>query len=82
MHQVRRGAYLDSIVLLQLQGFLASQPGVVDAGAVMATAVNLDILEQSGLRPEVETSAEDLLLVAEAESLGVDVGVTPSSVRK
>jgi FdrA protein len=34
----------------------------------MATAVNLEILEESGLRPEVDVAIDDLLLVVEAQS--------------
>ena len=36
--EVRSGAYYDSVVLMQLQKGLAGLPGVIDAGAVMATA--------------------------------------------
>ena len=69
-HEVRPGAYADSVVLMQLQAGLAGLDGVVDAAAVMATPTNLELLEASGLRPEPDTGAgpDDLLLVVRAGS--------------
>lgn len=66
---VRRGAYLDSIVLMQLQAALAAEPGIDDAGVVMATAANRALLAASGLLPEAldgpdeQPSDDDLLIV-------------------
>ncbi len=67
---VRPGAYFDSVVLMQLQRNLAALPGVLDAGVVMATAANLEILAANGLAPETETPAgpHDLLIAVRAES--------------
>lgn len=67
---VRPGAYYDSIVLMQLQRGLATLPGVLDAGVVMATSANLDLLTASGLAPEPGTAAgpHDLLIAVKAES--------------
>lgn len=69
-HQVRRGAYADSIVLMQLQSALADLPGVEDAGVVMATRANLDLLRANRLLPEaeLELGADDMLLVVKADS--------------
>jgi FdrA protein len=58
--EVRLGAYYDSIVLMQLQRALTEQPGVLDAGVVMGTKANKEVLAQSSL------------LVAEAEAAGND----------
>ena len=58
--EVRSGAYYDSVVLMQLQRALAEQPGVLDAGVVMGTSANKEVLAQSSL------------LVAEAEAAGND----------
>lgn len=66
--EVRRGAYYDSVVLMQLQRGLLGLPGVLDAGAVMATTVNLELLDASGLRPEEATSPDDLLIVVKADN--------------
>lgn len=68
---VRPGAYFDSVVLMQLQRALAGLPDVLDAGVVMATAANLEILAANGLAPEeTETAAgpHDLLIAVRAES--------------
>jgi FdrA protein len=58
--EVRSGAYYDSVILMQLQRSLAEQPGVTDAGVVMGTNANKEVLEQSGM------------LVSEAEAAGAD----------
>ncbi len=71
-HQLRPGVYCDSIVLLQVQKGLATEPGVLDAAAVMATPANLALLAASGLRPAElgEVAADDLLISVRAESSG------------
>jgi FdrA protein len=58
--EVRSGAYYDSVVLMQLQRALTEQPGILDAGVVMGTSANKEVLAQSSL------------LVAEAEAAGND----------
>jgi FdrA protein len=67
---VRPGAYHDSVVLMQLQRALAGLPGVLDAGVVMATPANLDVLAASGLMGETKTAAgpHDLLIAVKAET--------------
>ncbi|RPH56508.1 acyl-CoA synthetase FdrA [bacterium] len=67
---VRAGAYYDSVVLMQLQRALATLPGVLDAGVVMATPANRDLLEASGLLPgsEIAAGPNDLLIAVKAES--------------
>jgi FdrA protein len=67
--QVRSGAYHDSVVLMQLQRALAALPGILDAGVVMGTDANKDILAQSDLlTPEVQAAgADDLIIVVRAE---------------
>src|SRR5512132_3968588 len=68
-YDVRRGAYYDSVVLMQLQRGLLSLPGVVDAGVVMATQANCDLLSANNLLPgSVSASPDDLLIVVKAES--------------
>ncbi|ADU51587.1 protein FdrA [Thermaerobacter marianensis DSM 12885] len=46
---VRPGAYYDSITLMQLQRHLRQLPGVDEAGAVMATDANKELLAMAGL---------------------------------
>ena len=67
--EIWAGAYYDSVVLMQLQKALAGLPGVVDAGVVMATPANLELLEAGGLlTPEAKTAkADDLLIVVKGE---------------
>jgi len=68
--EIRRGAYYDSVVLMQLQRELAALPGVLDAGVVMGTDANKDILVQSDLlTPEAQAAGpDDLIIVVKAES--------------
>ena len=65
---VRAGSYHDSVVLMQLQRALAALPGVQDAGVVMATEANLDLLEASDLETGADAGPDDLLIVVKAES--------------
>jgi FdrA protein len=68
-HDVRRGAYYDSVVLMQLQRGLIGLPGVIDAGVVMATPANRDLLAANNLLPEsITASPDDLLIVVKAEN--------------
>jgi len=67
--EIRSGAYYDSVILMQLQRSLAALPGVLDAGVVMGTEANKDILAQSDLlTPEAQAAAaDDLVIVVRAE---------------
>jgi FdrA protein len=68
-HELRPGAYYDSVVLMQLQRALVDLDGVLDAGVVMATQANLDLLEDTGLPiKNVEARPENLLIVIKAKS--------------
>ena len=68
--EIRRGAYYDSVVLMQLQRALARIDGVEDAGAVMGAPANKDLLAQNNLlSPEADQAgADDLILVVRAAS--------------
>lgn len=67
-YDIRRGAYYDSVVLMQLQRGLVGLPGVLDAGVVMATPANCDLLAANNLLPDAITaSPDDLLIVVKAE---------------
>lgn len=65
---VRPGVYHDSVVLMQLQRGLAALPGVLDAGVVMATPANRELLAAAGLEAPEEAGPGDLLIVVKAES--------------
>ena len=63
--EIRPGAYYDSVILMQLQRALAALPDVQEAGVVMGTAANKELLAQSALStPAVETAAADDLIIA------------------
>lgn len=74
--EIRRGAYYDSVVLMQLQRGLLQLPGVADAGVVMATPANRDLLTQSDLLTAQADAAspDDLLIVVRAESDAAAIG--------
>src|SRR5688572_576140 len=66
---VRAGAYYDSVVLMQLQRGLLELSGVVDAGVVMATQANRDLLAANNLLPDsISANPDDLLIVVKAEA--------------
>lgn len=64
---IRAGSYHDSVVLMQLQRSLAALPGVLDAGVVMATPVNRELLAAGGLEVG-EAGPDDLLVSVKAEN--------------
>ena len=68
--EIRAGSYYDSVVLMQLQRALTELRGVLDAGVVMGTAANKELLAQNALLTDkVERAApEDLILIVRAES--------------
>ena len=66
---VRAGAYYDSVVLMQLQRGLLELPGVLDAGVVMATQANRELLATNKLLPDlISANPDDLLIVVKADS--------------
>lgn len=74
--QIRTGVYYDSAVLMQLQRSLAGLPGVGDAGVIMGTDTNKELLERIDLvSPEVTNSREnDLVIVVRADSEAIADG--------
>jgi FdrA protein len=67
LSEVRLGAYFDSVVLMQLQRELALLPGVIDAGVVMATPANCELLISSGFSFDKGARSDDLLIVIKAD---------------
>jgi FdrA protein len=67
--EIRSGAYYDSVILMQLQRSLTELPGVLDAGVIMGTDANKDLLSQSDLLvPDIQSAlADDLVIVIKAE---------------
>ena len=68
--EIRSGVYYDSAFLMQLQRSLAGLPGVQDAGVVMGTEGNKEILAHIDLlSTEAEAAKpDDLVIVVRAES--------------
>ncbi|MFQ5955582.1 MAG: acyl-CoA synthetase FdrA [Kiloniellales bacterium] len=66
---IRRGAYYDSIVLMELQAALMSLPGVTGAGVMMGTPANKALLDQNGLStPDTQAALpEDLIISIEGQ---------------
>ncbi len=67
---IRRGAYYDSAFLMRLQRTLADLPDVQDAGVVMGTPANQELLAAADLLPPEARAArpDDLLIVVRAEN--------------
>jgi FdrA protein len=67
--EVRSGAYYDSAFLMQLQRSMAGLPGVQDAGVVMGTDSNKEILAHIDLLPAEAKAAkpDDLVIVVRAD---------------
>ena len=68
--EIRSGAYYDSVILMQLQRSLAGLQGVIDAGVIMGTDANKELLVQSDLlAPEIQAAgADDMVIVIKAEA--------------
>src|SRR5947209_10710057 len=71
---LKRNTYYDSITLMSLAQAIKALPGVDEVGAVMATALNRELLQDSQMLPtvwlaqqETQPGSEDLLLVVRAD---------------
>lgn len=68
-YQIRSGAYYDSVTLMQLQKALVALPGVSDAGVMMATPANCELLAASGFDlAAIKAKADDLLILVKAKT--------------
>ncbi len=67
--EIRSGAYYDSVILMQLQRSLTELPGVIDAGVIMGTDANKELLAQSDLLAvEVQAAGvDDMVIVIKAD---------------
>ncbi|HKV45329.1 MAG TPA: protein FdrA, partial [bacterium] len=67
---LRRSAYVDSVTLMRAQQALRGLPGIAEAGVVMGTEANLDLLRQAGLDPGgLAATADDLVVVVRGEAV-------------
>jgi FdrA protein len=67
--EIRRGAYYDSVVLMQLQAALVTLPRVLNVGVMMGSEANKELLAQSNLlSPEAKAALpDDLIIVVQAD---------------
>jgi FdrA protein len=68
LNEVRRATYLDSIVLMRISRQIALLPGIEEAGLIIGTPANKEILRDAGILGPEGTSAEpsDLILALRA----------------
>ncbi len=66
--ELRRGAYHDSVSLMQVSRAVASTPGVTAAQVAMATELNVDVLRSMGFDVPAEAGANDLVVALRTES--------------
>ena len=68
--EIRSGVYINSAKLMQLQRSLADLPGILDAGVIMGTDSNKELLAHIDLvSPEVLASKpDDLVIVVKSEN--------------
>ncbi len=65
LNEVRRATYLDSIVLMRISRQIAALPGVEEAGLIIGTPANKEILRDAGiLGPEGGTAEPSDLILA------------------
>lgn len=67
--RIKASAYYDSVTLMLVQREIRALPGVVEAGVVMGTGANKDLLRAAGLlTADAEAAkADDLVICLEAE---------------
>ncbi|WP_067436773.1 FdrA family protein [Nocardioides jensenii] len=85
--ELRRGAYADSVTLLQVSRTVAAGAGVEAAQVAMATDLNLEVLRGMGFAPPADVTANDLVVALrlddastlEASLATVDAALAASS---
>ena len=68
LNEVRRATYLNSIVLMRISRQIALLPGIEEAGLIIGTPANKEILRDAGILGPEGTTAEpsDLILALRA----------------
>ncbi len=75
--EIRRGAYRDSVALMQVSRTVAAVPGVSSAMIAMATELNLDLIQDLGFdRPDGAGPNDMVVAIAAADQAGVDRALT------
>jgi FdrA protein len=67
-NEVRKGFYLDSVALMRVARAVAALPGVEEAGLMIATAANKEILREAGVlgEPGAAAGPADLVIALRA----------------
>ena len=72
--ELRRGAYYDSVSLMQVSRKVASAPGVEAAQVAMATDLNTDVIRGMGFAIPDEVSPNDLIVAIRGDGDAVAAG--------
>lgn len=74
--ELRRGAYHDSVSLMQVSRAVAGTPGVSAAQVAMATELNVEVLRGMGFDVPAEAGPNDLVVAIRADGAdGLDAGL-------
>jgi len=74
--ELRRGAYHDSVSLMQVSRSVAGTDGVAAAQVAMATELNVDVLRGMGFDVPAEAGPNDLVVAIRADDAdGLDAGL-------
>ena len=74
--ELRRGAYHDSVSLMQVSRAVAGTAGVAAAQVAMATELNVDVLRGMGFDVPAEAGPNDLVVALRADDAdGLDAGL-------
>ena len=75
--EIKKGAYYDSVSLMNVGKAISALDGVEDAAVVMGTKENMGILERSGLLLDMfaETDDSDLLVSVKAETEEIAIAI-------
>src|SRR4051794_20601325 len=65
--ELRRGAYADSVTLLQVSRTVQGLPGVAAAQVAMATTLNVEVLTEMGFTVPTEATTNDLVVAVRLE---------------
>ena len=68
--EIRKGFYLDSVALMRAARSIAELPGIEDAGMMIGTPANMEILREAGLLDEAGAQAGpgDLIIALRARN--------------
>ena len=74
LNEVRHATYLDSIVLMRISRQIALLPGIEEAGLIIGTPANKEILRDAGILGPEGAAAEpsDLILALRATDASPD----------